>query len=90
MSEHHTLEIPIDCRLGCCSLWLAGVVLAVLDSLDEQVGILALWSVVLLLVATAWTVAQLLAYSRRVTLEVMSYEHRQQTPAMEPGRLVEL
>lgn len=68
--------------MAVASTWLTAVVLLVVDSADGRGGILSAWAILCALGATAWTCALLHAHSRRVVLEVMSFEHRQQTPAM--------
>lgn len=84
----HTLEVPLDCRLIVSSIWLAAVVLLAFDSADGDVSIIALWSIALLIIAATWTVVLALGHSRRVMLEVMSYEHRQLNPGASEGPVV--
>lgn len=72
------LKVPRDSRLGLIAAWLAGPILLVVDSLDHQISMLALWAMFCVGVAIAWTCAVVHCYTRRVILEVMSYEHRQQ------------
>ena len=80
-------KIPADCRAILGVLWLATVTLLAVDSLDGHPGIMAAWAVLGGCAAAAWTCILVHEYSRRILLDVMSFEHRQQTPMMdEPDR----
>jgi hypothetical protein len=72
------VRVPTDARLWIASLYLAAFVLLVTDTVRNDPSMLSRWGIFLTLIATAWTVAALHAYSRQVILEVMSWEHRQQ------------
>lgn len=79
------VRIPRDSRAGVACLWLASLILLTHDAIDQPkvLGLESVWGVFLGLVACSWTCAILHAYSRRVVLEVMSYEHRQQMAGRE-------
>lgn len=72
------LRVPLDGRLWLGLLWLASLTLLSIDTLDLRFGIAGAWALLLAVAGAAWTGVVLHAYSRRVVLEVMSYEHQQQ------------
>lgn len=72
------VTVPTDSRLWIAAIWTASLILMVVDSLDLDPSFLAIWSVFLALAGASWLCATLHAYSRRVILEVMSWEHQQQ------------
>lgn len=84
------LRIPTDTRLYVASLYLASLALLVFDSLDHDGSLLCVWSVFLALVATGAMCAVLHAHSRRVILEVMSWEHKQLGMSIDDTPLVSL
>lgn len=72
------MRIPLDGRLGVALIWLSAVVLAGADWLDDgRLGFKSVLALMISQVAAVITVALLHAHSRRVVLEVMSWEHRQ-------------
>lgn len=78
-SSDHAVRVPTDGRLWLALLWLIAFTLLVIDTTDHRFGIAGAWGIFVSLVATAWTGIVLHAYSRRIVLDVMSFEHRQQT-----------
>ena len=83
MVQKRCLRIPLDCRLLTAVLWGTAIALAVLDTLDgDRPGFLSLWAIIVGMVAMSATAMVALTRSRRIMLEVMSYEHRQMS---EPG-----
>lgn len=69
-------------------MWLAAVILMFLNSfVDRYDGYhLGIPAILLALGASSWTMAALNAYSRRVMLEVISWEHQQLRAEQQPGR----
>lgn len=72
------IHVPIDSRLGISAMWLASLILIVIDSLDLDPSYLGLWAIFLAIAAASWTSIAMQTHSRRVMLEVISWEHRQQ------------
>ena len=72
------LRIPADSRLWIAGLWGVAVGLLIYDSIDGRPGIIGRWAFFIGLTALGWTCALMHSYSRRVIIEVMSWEHQQQ------------
>jgi hypothetical protein len=71
-------------------MYLAAFVLLVIGTLTDDGSVWRAWGLFLALGATSWMCYTLHAYSRRVILEVMSWEHRQQgMPTREELSLVD-
>jgi hypothetical protein len=71
------IRVPCDARLWISALWLAAFLLIAFDLADRNASYVSVAALFLAFVAQGWTTAMLHAYSRRVILEVMSWEHRQ-------------
>ena len=81
-NSNHSLRVPLDGRLWLIMFWTVAAVLLAIDSLDGRFGIIGAWGLLFAAAGSAWATLVLHAYSRRIVLDVMSFEHRQQTPEM--------
>lgn len=72
------LKIPTDARLFSAILFGAALGLLIVDTVDLDPSLLSKWATFCALAGLAFMVSGLHSYSRRVILEVMSWEHRQQ------------
>lgn len=72
------LRIPADARLYITIVYGVALGLLIAGTIHDDGSILRAWAIFLALGATTWTCVTLHCYSRRVILEVMSWEHRQQ------------
>lgn len=88
--EEKSITIPLDHRLGIALMYLAALVLLVVDTFDGESGIVGRWAIVIAVGGCAWTCVALHSYSRRVLLEVMSWEHRQQMFGADAGNSLAL
>ena len=88
--EPRTIRIPLDSRLGIAVMYAAALVLLVIDTLDGPDGLMGRWAIILAVGAVGWTMFRLHAYSRRVILEVMSWEHRVQSFGNDAGKSLAL
>lgn len=74
----HTLTIPLNPSvIAVVLLWLVAVGLLVWDTFHHTHGNAGEWALFLGMSAAVWTAALLMAHTRRVVLEVVSWEHRQ-------------
>ena len=72
------LRIPTDARLWAALLFGAALGLLIADTVDLHKSLLSTWAIFCAFAGLAFLVSGLHSYSRRVVLEVMSWEHRQQ------------
>lgn len=87
-SRYMRITIPVDCKLGAGAMWFAAVTLMALDTIfGGSTGIFGRWSILTGIGAAAWSVCMFVGHSRRVILEVISWEHwRQENGPDEPER----
>lgn len=79
------LRVPLDGRFWATLLWLLAFVLLGVDTVDNRrFGIIGAWGLIVAAISTTWSCVVLHAYSRRILLDVMSFEHRQQMLATRP------
>lgn len=69
------VTIPLNARLGVTVMWLLAIGLMAWDTVvADHMSEAGRWSILLAIGATGWTVCQFMKHSRRVMLEVISWE----------------
>lgn len=75
-----SITVRFNCPTAAVALWCAVLILATVESTVTGHGTYAMWAIVGAAAAATFTVSALLAHTRRVVLDVMSWEHRNVPP----------